>query len=57
MLINYLVYFHEKYNAENLNKNPIKILIENHERLKQIFTIIWYLLSLVMLSGIWFGKK
>lgn len=57
MLINYIVYFHEKNNFANINKNPIKFLIEKKILIKKIFTIIWFLGSLIMLSGIWFGKK
>ena len=56
-IINVIIQFHEENNSENINRNPIKFLIQNKERMKYIFTIIWFVLSLVMLSGNWFGKK
>lgn len=56
MLINYIIYIHEENNSENINRNPIKFLIEKKILLKKILTFIWFLGSLIMLSGIWFGK-
>ncbi len=55
-MVNIIIQFHQRYNEVNLNRNPIKFLMENQVKLKRIFTIIWFLGSIVMLSGIWFGK-
>jgi len=56
MLVNYIIYFHEKFNTANIDKNPIKFLIEKRENIKKAFTIIWFILATVILAGNWFGK-
>jgi hypothetical protein len=49
--------FHQKNNAGNLNRQPIKFFIDNQTMLKRAASIIWFLGSALMLYGVWLGKK
>lgn len=56
-MIDSVVSFHQKNNAANIERQPVKFLISNQDALKRISTIIWFLGSALMLYGIWLGKK
>ena len=56
-LVDVLVDFHQKNNASNLNKNPIKYVIENKEKIKQFYRILIFLASIFMFYAIWFKME
>ncbi|MET3732199.1 hypothetical protein [Moheibacter stercoris] len=56
-MIDYLINFHKTYNTDNINKNPIKFLVENQIKIKKGYRIFFALGSMVMLYGVWFGKN
>lgn len=56
-MIDSVVTFHKKNNVGNLDRNPIKFLINKQDILKKATTVIWFLGSALMLYGAWLGKK
>lgn len=56
-MLDTIIAFHQKNNAENLNRQPIKFFITNRDSIRQVATIIWFLGSALMLYGTWLGKK
>ncbi|MET4014236.1 uncharacterized protein (DUF486 family) [Mucilaginibacter sp. UYP25] len=54
-MVDAIITFHQKNNAGNIGRQPIKFFIDHHTRLKQVATLIWFLGSALMLYGIWFG--
>lgn len=56
LLVDSIINFHQKFNSNNINKNPIRFLINKKTEIKKNFTIIWFMGSLIMLSGLWFGN-
>lgn len=56
-ILDAVISFHQKNNAENLNRQPIKFFITNRDIIRQTATIIWFLGSALMLYGNWLGKK
>lgn len=57
LIINNVIIFHKRNNVKNLNRNPIKFLINYQETVKKVVTIIWIINSTVILMGLWFGKN
>ena len=53
----YLIKFHQKYNIENLNKNPVKFVLSNKEKIKLYYRIFFMLGSCLMLYGVWFKME
>ncbi|OKS87631.1 hypothetical protein RG47T_3092 [Mucilaginibacter polytrichastri] len=49
--------FHQKNNAENLGRQPIKFFVTRRPLIRQIVAIIWFLGSALMLYGAWFDMK
>jgi amino acid transporter len=56
-MVDVVIEFHRKNNADNLGRQPIKFFIDNQTRLKQVATVIWFLGSALMLYGIWLGEQ
>lgn len=56
-MVDTVVAFHQKNNAANLNRQPIKFFITNQTTLKRVATVIWFSGSALMLYGVWLGKK
>ena len=56
-MIDSVVGFHQKNNAVNLNRQPIKFFVSNQAILKRAATVIWFLGSALMLYGVWLGPK
>jgi heme A synthase len=52
--IDTIISFHEKDNYKNLNKNPIKFLINHQHELKKFSNYIWLFLAFMMLFIVWF---
>ncbi len=55
-ILNLLIGFHEKYNTENLDKNPVKFVIKNKDKIKLAYRIFYMLGACLGFYGIWFGK-
>lgn len=55
IIIDYVILFHLKNNKNNLDRNPIKFLVNNQVKLKKIFTILWIINCTIMITGLWFG--
>lgn len=53
----YLIKFHQKYNIENLNKNPVKFVLSNKEKIKLYYRIFFMLGSCLMLYRVWFKME
>lgn len=56
-MVDSIVAFHQKNNASNLGRQPIKFFIENQTKLKQVASVIWFLGSVLILYGIWLGDQ
>ncbi|MGY4385184.1 amino acid transporter [Pedobacter sp. UYP24] len=54
-MVDAIINFHQKNNAANVGRQPIKFFIDHQIRLKQFATVIWFLGSALMLYGIWLG--
>lgn len=54
-MVDSIIEFHQKNNANNLGKQPIKFFIDHQIKLKQVTSVIWFLGSVLMLYGIWLG--
>ena len=52
-MVDKIVNFHKKFNSNNLEKNPIKFLINNSKKIKNVFCVLLLLLSAIMLLGNW----
>lgn len=46
--------FHTKYNASNLQRFPVNLVIEHAQRIRLVSAAFWTAGSLVMFYGIWF---
>jgi len=51
-----MIGFHQNYNAENLNRNPIKFIIENREIIKTGFKGLFFLGSFLIYYGVVYGS-
>lgn len=56
-ILDYLIKFHQKYNIENLNKNPVKFVLSNKEKIKLYSRIFFMLASCLLLYGVWFKME
>ena len=56
-LLNIIIQFHQRYNEANLNRNPIKFIIENQKIIKKVISVIWFIGGTLMLAGNWLGKE
>ncbi|MBC6112787.1 hypothetical protein H7U22_20380 [Pedobacter sp. CCM 8938] len=54
-IVDLVVTFHQKKNAANLGRHPIKFFVDNQIMLKRVTTLIWFFGSALMLYGIWLG--
>lgn len=51
-----IIGFHQNYNESNLNKNPVKFIIEKHEDIKNGFKILFFLGSFLIYYGVIYGN-
>ena len=56
-IIDILIGFHQKYNNSNLNKNPIKSVIENKDKIIKGIKLVFIIGLCLGFYGIWLGKK
>jgi hypothetical protein len=56
-MVDSVVGFHQKNNAANLNRQPVKFFVSNQTTFKRVATVIWFLGSALMLYGLWLGPK
>jgi len=54
-MIDAVATFHQKNNADNLSRQPIKFLIDHQTGLKKAAAVVWFLGAVLMLYGIWLG--
>jgi len=57
VMVNGLLNFHEKHNAENIDKNPIKLALNNKSGIKSFYRVMFFLGSVLGFYGIWLAKK
>lgn len=48
------VAFHEKYNAANINRNPIRFLIKQQDKIILVTTLLWFAGAIQTLYAVWF---
>lgn len=48
--------FHQQYNAANLEKNPIKFVLENRNKIKNGFKILFFLGGFIIYYGVVYGS-
>lgn len=53
--INNIIKFHQKHNAQNLDKNPIKFVVNNVEKIKLVYKIVFFLGGFIIFYGVCFG--
>lgn len=51
-----LLGFHQQYNTANLDKNPIKFVLENRNKIKNGFKIIFFLGGFLIYYGVVYGS-
>jgi hypothetical protein len=51
-VFNILIGFHEKYNSKNLNRQPIKFVMENKAKLIKGFSIFYWVAGAIIIYGI-----
>lgn len=56
-MIDYLTMFHQKHNTANLNKNPVKFVLANKEKIKMAYKIFFMLGACLGFYGIWLDSK
>ena len=56
-LVDGIVDIHKKFNISNLNKNPIKFVIENKHKIKRFYRMLIFLSSIFMFYAIWFKME
>ena len=49
--------FHEKCNPKNVNKNPVKFVIQYETKIVLIYKILFFFAALMMFYGIWIGEE
>lgn len=52
-----LLGFHQQYNTTNLDKNPIKFVLENRNKIKNGFKIIFFLGGFLIYYGVVYGSN
>lgn len=52
-----LLGFHQQYNTANLDKNPIKFVLENRNKIKNGFKIIFFLGGFLIYYGVVYGSN
>ena len=57
LMVNGVLNFHEKHNAENIDRNPIKLALNNKSRIKSFYRVMFFLGSVLGFYGIWLAKK
>lgn len=51
-----LLGFHQQYNAANLEKNPIKFVLENRNKIKNGFKMLFFLGGFIIYYGVVYGS-
>ncbi|MBM7406469.1 MULTISPECIES: hypothetical protein [Sphingomonas] len=49
--------FHRRFNAANLHRFPVSVVISGAPQLKKVGTAFWSLGAALMLYGLWFDMK
>jgi hypothetical protein len=57
VIVNVLLNFQQKNNAENIGRSPIRFALENRSGIKFIYKVVFCLLSIMMFYAIWLAKK
>ena len=57
VMVNGALNFHEKHNAENIDKNPIKLALNNKSGIKSFYRLMFFFGSVLGFYGIWLAKK
>jgi len=57
VMVNGLLNFHEKHNAANIGRNPIKFALDNKSNIKTFYRVAFFLGSVLGFYGIWLAKK
>lgn len=56
-MLDNIISFHKTYNTSNLHRNPIKFFVDKRNYIINGFYFVFFLGSIIMLSGVYFGKK
>lgn len=57
LMIDNSILFHQKYNTANLNKNPVKFVLANKEKIKMAYKIFFMLGACLGFYGIWLDSN
>ncbi len=55
IIIDKIAAFHQIYNVQNRERPFLRLLIDNKEKFKKSTTLIWFIGSAIMLTGLYFG--
>ncbi|MGU3373629.1 hypothetical protein [Chryseobacterium sp. M5A1_1a] len=55
ILDNVLIKFHQAHNSENLNRNPVKFVVNNINKIKMGFKLFFFMGGFLIYYGICFG--
>jgi len=56
-LTSYIINFHRKYNTANINRQPIKFLIENQQNIITVSSCLILAGAVLAMYGVWFNVK
>ncbi len=56
ILNNVLIRFHQVHNAQNLDKNPVKFVMNNADKIKTAFKLLFFVGGFLVYYGICFGS-
>lgn len=56
-MVDALAAFHQRHNAANLDRQPLKFLITNQIKVERFARVIWSLGAALMLYGVWLADQ